>query len=233
MKATPLKPSSLLLMSALLACAGLVQAQTPAPAPAPASAAEPAKPAEGGEDNSWTSGALKSAITNMSGLSSFHVSAEIQIAGNKPTLEGDLGEGTVSFRGNDGKGNIRQRRVVGSKFYISLDDGKTWAEDKEKNSTIFLSNVVTGPISPQVKVWEKAVFKPSEVKLGDEDTLLLEKPAQGKEPAARYWLVKDEKLGGLFIRKVSMTIAADDGDFPVTVTYTKLGVPVTITAPKL
>lgn len=215
--------SCLLIATFPLLGAAPARAQAPAAAPAPATEKPLSKPNQ----------LLRTALLNMSRLTSYHVAAELRAGAAKPTLEGDLGEGTLSLRGNDGRGNIRQRRVAGGKFYISNDDGKSWAEDTEKQATIMLSNLITGPVSPELKIWEKGEFVATEVTEGGENLLLVEKPATGKEPAAQFWLVKDEKLGAIFIRKASMVIAADDGEFPITVTYTKLNEPVSITAPSL
>lgn len=177
---------------------------------------------------------LEQALHNNARLSSFHASAEITTPIGKATLDGDLGEGTLSFSGKDAKGVRKKRIVADNKFFLSADDGKTWKTggDADRDGTIFLSNVVTGPLTLELKIWEKGQFEAKEEKLGDEEVLRVEKPAKGKEPAVTFWLAREEKFkNAVFVRKVNMIITSEAGDLPVAVTYTKLNDPVTITAP--
>lgn len=213
------------LFLAAVALTGLLHAQDPA---AKASAAEKEKP--------FPVAILEQALNNMARLEGYHIEAVIEAGGTKATLSGDLGVGTLSFKGDDGRGNKKLRILADKQFFLSTDGGATWktGADADKESTIFLSRIVTGPIEPGLKIWEKGEFKTTEEKVNEEDLLHIEKPANGKEPPAHFWIVREPKLGdAVFIRKASVMIAADDGDFPITVTYTKLNEPGEIKAPEV
>ncbi len=179
---------------------------------------------------------LGQATNNMAKLGSYHVDVEITTPVGKATLVGDLGTGSLSFKGKDAK-DVRKQRILTDKvFYLSLDDGKSWksGDEADRDGTIFLSNVVTGPISPELKVWEKGMFSATKEAVNGESLLKVEKPAKGKEPAVTYWVVREPQLdNAAFIRKVQMTLSTGAGDLPVTVRYTKLNVPVEIKAPPL
>lgn len=215
--------SRLLLTAAALTGFGFLNAQDPAAKAAPAEAEKP-----------FPVAILEQALNNMGRIGGYHVEAVIEIGGGKATLSGDLGVGTLSFKGDDGRGNKKLRILADKQFFLSTDGGATWktGADADKQSTIFLSNIVTGPVEPSLKVWEKGEFKAEEEKVDGEDLLHVSKEAKGKEPAAHFWIVREPKLdNAVFIRKASVTIAADDGDFPITVTYTKLNEPGEIKAP--
>lgn len=202
---------------------------------APLCAQDPAAKAPTAEKEApFPNNVLQQAIANMSQLKGYHVKAELTTPVGKAGLEGDLGVGALSLKGQDPRGNSKLRVAVGGVFYLSTDGGATWktGEAADKGNTILFSRLVTGPIEPSIKVWEKAEFKASEEKIDGEDLLRVEKPASGKEPAAIFWLVKEPEIKGtIFVRKASMVIAADDGDFPIVVTYTKLNSPAEIKAP--
>jgi hypothetical protein len=177
---------------------------------------------------------LEQALANMSRLKGYHVSAELTTPIGKAKLVGDLGVGALSIKGEDPRGNTRLRVVVDENFYLSADEGKTWKSgaEAERDKTILFSKLLTGPVDHGMKFWEKGEFKAIEEKVDGEDLLHLEKAANGKEPATHFWLVREPEMeNAIFVRKASMTIAADDGDFPITVTYTKLNKPAEIKAP--
>ena len=181
---------------------------------------------------------IEIALTNMSKLKAFHAEAVIGGTGGKATLSGDLGEGSVSIIGKDPKGNTKHRIAVDGKFYLSTDGGKTWktGDEADKDNTVLFSNLLTAPVGPHEEIWEKGEFTSKKETVDGEELLHLTKPAKGKEGGAEYWLahedgLKKEAEQPVFIRKAIVTIAADDGEFPITVTYTKLAKPVTIKAP--
>lgn len=206
-----------------LSVAALLPAQDPA-----------AKPAAGEKERPFTQAILEQALKNMASLKGYHIDAEITTPVGKAKLEGDLGVGALSLKGQDPRGNTRLRIAVDEKFFFSPDGGKTWktGADADQANTIFFSRLITGPVDHGLKIWEKGEFKATEEKVNNEELLHLEKPAAGKEPAAHFWLVREPSMdNAVFVRKVSITIAADDGDFPVTVTYTKLNQPAGIKAP--
>lgn len=192
--------------------------------------AAPEKPAPAGEDASGND-LLKTAITVMSGLTSYHVSGTFTAGGATATLTGDFGVGAVDLRVKGFDKKTTFRRAVKDKFFISEDSGKTWKEDPANDMTILFSNIVTVPLSAESKAWEQGEFKiVGEEKIGKEDVLHVQKPKEGESEAMDFWLARDKKLG-LVVRRASLVIAANDGDFPVVMTYTKLNEPLTVAAP--
>src|SRR6187200_1313330 len=167
----------------------------------------------------------------MSGLTAYHASGTFSAGDGKATINGDFGVGTVDMQvlGFDGKTTFR--RAVKDKFFLSHDSGKTWQEDAEKDMTSLLSLAVTSPLSVAHKIWEKGQFTTVGMeKLGNENVVHLRKPLKGEEPAMDFWVATDTGIGPV-IRKASFVITADDGEFPVVMTYSKLNEPVEITAP--
>lgn len=202
------------------------QEGTPPAAPSDAAGKEGEKP--------FANAVLEQALNNMAKLGSYHVRLEITTGEGKSILEGDLGTGTLDFKGTDAKGVRKRRIVVGGEFFLSLDKGETWktGEEADRDGTIFLSQVVTGPVTPELKIWEKGTFQAEEVTLDGEALLKVEKPAQGKEPAVTFWIAREAQLeNAVFIRRASLIIDSQVGDLPVTVIYTKLNEPVKIEAP--
>ena len=207
------------------ACATFALAQDPA-VKAPAGAGE--------KEKSFANAVLEQALNNMSHLKGYHIKAEITTPAGKAGLEGDLGVGAMSLKGQDPRGNTKLRIAADENFYLSTDNGATWKSGAaaETESTILFSRMITGPIDLGLKIWEKSEFTAKEEKIDGEDVLHLEKPAAGKEPAVQFWIVREPDLqNAVFVRKVSMTISASDGDFPVVVTYTKLNNPAEIKVP--
>lgn len=199
-------------------------AQEGKPAAAPAAEAETPYPAS----------VLENAVSSMANLSSYHVSLEITTPAGKATSEGDLGAGTLSLKGTDAAGVKKERIVVGEKFFLSVDGGKTWktGDAADRDGTLFLSSVITGPISPDLKVWKQGTFEATEVEEGGETLLKVEKPAKGKEPALTFWLSLEKKFdNAVFVRKAAVSLDTEAGFLPVTVTYTKFDEPVEIKAP--
>ncbi len=174
---------------------------------------------------------LKTAVTAMSDLKSYHAGGTFSAGERTATISGDFGVGTVDMQvlGFDGK--IAFRRGVKDKFFISHDSGKSWEEDPAKDMTSLLSLAVTSPLNVKNKLWEQGEFEVvGGEKLDEEEVLHLQKPASDNEPAMDFWLAKDAKLG-LVIRRASFVISADDGDFPVVMAYTDLNKPAEIAAP--
>ena len=182
---------------------------------------------------------LEMGLKNMARLRGFHIEASIDTPAGPASLSGDLGDGTLSIKGTDPKGNQKLRVVVAGEFYLSTDGGKTWktGADAEKDYTILFSNLLTAPIDPSLEPWKQGEFKSIEETIDGEELLHIVKPAAGKDAAADYWLCKEpdleKSLDGppVFLRKVHIIVAADDGDFPITVTYSNLTKPVEIKAP--
>lgn len=196
-------------------------AQSPVPESAPAQARPVANKV------------LDDALRNMERLRGMHVDARIQTPRGPAKVAGDLGQGALELTVTFPNGSARKRVLVDKQFYLSSDGGKTWKTGKEAESefTIFFSNVLTRPITPS-EAWQLAKFNAREVVVDGETLLHLEKPAQGKEHAVNFWLCKEPELGGqVFVRRLTMTVAASDGEFPLDVTYSRLSKTVTIKAP--
>jgi len=224
-----------------------LSAQEKAAAKKPPVKEKPAKPAEGKEKKQEAAepkeaGAeetkldanelLERATKTMGSMTSYHAAGTITVGKAKATLTGDFGVGMVDMvvKGFDGK--TTHRRAVKSGFWISEDAGKTWKEDPAKEMTVTLSSIVTAPIGEDMKPWEQGAFKIiGEEKVGEEDVLHIQKPAEGEAAAMDFWLAAVEGTG-LVIRKASLIVAATDGDFPVVFTYTKLNEAVEIEAPE-
>lgn len=173
---------------------------------------------------------LATAAATMSGMTSYHAEGTITAGKAKASLKGDFAQGAVDMvvKGFDGK--TTHRRAIGESFWIS-EDGKTWKEDAEPGMTATLSSIVTAPIGADMKPWEQGEFKiVGEEKVGEEETLHIQKPAAGDDAAMDFWLAPVEGVG-LVVRKASLTVAASDGDFPITFTYTKLNAKMKIEAP--
>lgn len=215
--------------SLLLAASALLLAST-----APLSAQAPATGAQAAPTRPVASKVLEDALNNMSRLRGFHVDAIIVTPIGKAKVDGDLGQGSLAISVTLPSGKSKQRVLVDKQFYLSADAGKTWktGKDAESDFTIFFSNVLTTPIDPRSEIWNKATFNVREVTVNGETLLHLEKPAQGKEHAVNYWLCKEPELNGqVFVRRLTMTVAASDGEFPLDVTYSRLAKTVSITAP--
>ena len=196
----------------------------------PAKAAAPAKK-QPAEKTTRGNDMLKRAVTVMSGLTGYHASGTFSAGGGKATISGAFGVGTVDMQVQGFDGKTVFRRAVKDKFFISHDTGKTWQEDSNKDMTSLLSIAVTSPLSATNKLWEQGDFAiVGGEKIEKEDVVHLQRPAKGEEPAMDFWLAKDAGLG-LIIRKASFVIAADDGEFPVVLTYSELNEPVEIAAP--
>lgn len=177
---------------------------------------------------------LERALQNMSRLKGYHVEAVVSGSGGKAKIVGDLGEGALSLRVTDPKGNATLRVAVGGQFFLSKDDGKTWktGAEGEREITILFSNLLTMPLSPSGEPWKAGKFTGKEVTVGGETLLHLEKPAAGKEAAISFWICKEKELSNLtFVRRLSMIVSATDGEFPIDVTYSDLAKPVSIKAP--
>ena len=197
-----------------------------------------AAPAEKAEELPIENQLLEQALTNMSRLKGYHVEAVITTPAGKAKLSGDLGAGSISLTGKDLKGVVKQRIVVEKKFYLSTDGGKSWltGEDAEQPITVLFSNLMTAPVEPHEELWQKGKFTSKEETVAGEKLLHISKPAVGKEAASDWWLCKEPDFAKdleqpIFIRKASLIVAADDGEFPITITYTKLSTPVKISAP--
>ena len=178
--------------------------------------------------------ALGIALENTSSLPGYHIEAVINTPAGKAILSGDLGVGSISLNCTDVKGVKKKRVVADKQFFLSDDGGKTWktGDEAEKDITIMFSTLLTAPIQPSEDLLKETTFTSKEEKLGEETVLHIEKPAKGKSAAANYWLCKEPAMkNAVFIRKVSVTIAADDGEFPITVTYSKFDKPAEIKAP--
>lgn len=203
----------------------------------PAAKTKPAKPTkekEEAEEQSDEQKALGIALENTSSLPGYHIEAVINTPAGKAILSGDLGVGSISLNCTDVKGVKKKRIVADKQFFLSDDGGKTWktGDEAEKDITIMFSTLLTAPIQPSEDLLKETTFTSKEEKLGEETVLHIEKPAKGKSAAANYWLCKEPAMKyAVFIRKVSVTIAADDGEFPITVTYSKFDEPAEIKAP--
>lgn len=192
---------------------------------------EDAAPKQEGEDQLSANDLLATACKTMSGLKSYHAEGTITAGKAKASLKGDFGVGAVDMvvKGFDGK--TAHRRSIKESFWIS-EDGKTWKEDAEPGMTATLSGIVTAPIGAEMKPWEQGEFTlVGEEKIGEETTLHVQKPAAGDDAAMDFWLASEEDTG-VVIRKVSLTVSAPDGEFPISFTYTKLNEEVKIEAPK-
>lgn len=177
---------------------------------------------------------LERALQNMSRLKGYHVEAIIKGSAGQAKMSGDLGEGALSLRITDPKGNVSQRVVVNGQFYLSKDGGKTWktGAESEREISILFSNLLTMPLSPKGEPWKAGNFTGKEVTVNGETLLHLEKPAAGKEPAINFWICREKDLSNqIFVRRLSMVVSATDGEFPIDVTYTDLTKPVNIKAP--
>jgi len=177
---------------------------------------------------------LERALINTSRLKGYRVEAVVSGSGGKAKIAGELGEGALSLRVTDPKGNATLRVAVGGQFYLSKDNGKTWktGAEGEREITILFSNLLTMPLSPSGEPWKAGKFSAKEVTVGGETLLHLEKPAVGKEAAISFWICKEKELSNLtFVRRLSMIVSATDGEFPIDVTYSDLAKPVSIKAP--
>lgn len=173
-------------------------------------------------------------------MKGYQFDAVLDTPAGKATLKGAMGPGTLEMHGTDPKGAKKTRVVVGEDFFLSTDGGQTWKTGAEADgdSTLLFYNVVTGPVNPELKIWENAEFTGTEEEVDGETLLHLVKPAKGdEEPAVHYWLCRipefAEQLQAVpvFVRKAQIVLSTDIGDLPTTVTYTKQGEAVDIKAP--
>lgn len=170
---------------------------------------------------------LRAALASMAKLTSYHAKAVVLIGKQKALLEGDWGVGKVGFNLQRMDGKKTTNIVIGSAAFVSSDGGKTWAKEPPDLS-VLLSNMVTAPISPAMRLADRGAVK----SLGEEmiegvKTSHLQ--LQAASPVD-IWVADDAKFGKV-VRKIHIIIKAEDGEFDATVIYGAYNQPVQIVAP--
>ena len=101
---------------------------------------------------------LDKAFANMAGLKSYEVKAEFRAGEKTAWMEAamTLEAAEVKLTGFDGK---KQVRLAGNQgFWVSGDEGKTWVEDADRETTAGLLRTLTSPVDPGFKVTAQHEF---------------------------------------------------------------------------
>jgi hypothetical protein len=172
---------------------------------------------------------LNDALTTMGRATSYHARAEILIGKQKATIEGDFGVGKVDFTILRFDGKQTKHIIVHADAFISSDNGKTWEKDVNSNGA-GLSNLVTAPVSPNLKLADQGPVKiiNTEMIEGSSTTHV---QVQAQSPVD-IWIGDDSKLGKV-VRKIHLVASADDtGNLDTTVIYSNFDQPLNIKIPK-
>lgn len=171
---------------------------------------------------------LDRALMNMAQLPTYKVRAELSAAdGRHSYMDAVLGPGTMdlTMQGFDGR---RERRVVSEKGYrISLDEGKTWEEEKDPEVVIGLCRTLQSPLDLSLKTTEKHVFTfVGEEKIENEQLFRFESDASAGQAPLTYWVLMSRS--GPVIRRARKTMTFGTLESDALFIYTGLGKPVEI-----
>ena len=166
---------------------------------------------------------LARALTNMAAMPNYAVRADLTATdGRKSTMEASLAPGAMHLimQGFDGR---RERRHVSSKgFFLSTDEGETWVEDKDKDTSVGLCRTLQAPLDMTLKVTEKHVYSLAAVEKLDGETLYrFESPASTGPTPPVYWVLMSR--GGPVIRRARISQTFGDLKTESLMIYTRIG----------
>lgn len=191
--------------------------------------------ADDGSDQTATK-LLNEALGSMRKVVSYHAKADLTIDGQKidnrrkAHIEGDFGAhgGAYTVVGFDGKQT--KIIVIGSNTYTTSDGGETWYRNVNRDVAM-LSQIVTGPVDPSIKLADQGTVKI----IGTEDvdgtsaTRLL---VAAKSPVD-VWIADEPRVGKV-IRKIRLIITSDEGiDFDTTIIHSDFNKRLDIHAPTI
>ncbi|MDQ3650401.1 MAG: hypothetical protein M3458_09060 [Acidobacteriota bacterium] len=120
--------------------------------------------------------------------------------------------------------------MIGSDTYTTSDGGETWYRNVNRDVAM-LSQMVTGPVDPSIKLADQGTVKI----IGTEDidgtsaTRLL---VAAKSPVD-VWIADEPRVGKV-IRKIRLIITSDEGiDFDTTIIYSDFNKRLDIHAPTI
>lgn len=166
---------------------------------------------------------LSRALVNMAAMPNYVVRAELTATdGRKSTMEASLAPGAMhlTMEGFDGR---RERRHVSPKgFFISTDEGKTWQEDKDTDTSTGLCRTLQAPLDMTLKVTEKHEYSLAAAEKLDGETLYrFESAADGKPQPPTYWVLMSR--GGPVIRRARISQTFGDLRTDSLMIYTRIG----------
>ncbi len=166
---------------------------------------------------------LARALTNMAAMPNYVVRADLTATdGRKSTLEASLAPGAMHLimQGFDGR---RERRHVSSKgFFLSMDEGETWVEDKDKDTSVGLCRTLQAPLDMTLKVTERHEYSLAAVEKFEGETLYRfeSAPITGPAPPV-YWVLMSR--GGPVIRRARISQTFGDLKTESLMIYTRIG----------
>jgi len=171
---------------------------------------------------------LDKAFANMAGLKSYEVKAEFRAGEKTAWMEAamTLEAAEVKLTGFDGK---KQVRLAGNQgFWVSGDEGKTWVEDADRETTAGLLRTLTSPVDPGFKVTAQHEFtvEGEEVVNGERLVRVRSREATPETPLD-YWVLMSKS--GPVIRRAVVVLSFGNVPALTELVYTKLGKPVVIT----
>lgn len=189
----------------------------------------------GGSDHAVTK-LLNEALGNMGKAISYHAKADLTINGRKTGsglkahIEGDFGARTSAYTAVGFDGKETKIIVIGSDTYTTSDGGKTWHKNVNRDVAM-LSEMVTGPVDPRLKLAEQGVVKV--ISTEDVDGTSTTRLQVAAKSPVDVWIVNDPQVGKM-IRKIRLIITSDDGiDFDATVVYSDFDKQLDIKAPTI
>lgn len=165
---------------------------------------------------------IEKALTAMASLHAYHVRGEFHAAdGRKSVMDADLAPGAMdlTLQGFDG---ARERRlVVNSRFRISRDEGKTWAEDKDGETAIGLCRTLQTPLDLTRKVTSKHTFGFGGEEVIEKEPLYRFDTEGENDPPMSYWILMTRR--GPVVRRAAMTMTFGKVETEALFIYTELG----------
>ena len=166
---------------------------------------------------------LARALTNMAAMPNYAVRADLTATdGRKSTMEASLAPGAMHLVMQGFDGRRERRHVSGKGFFLSTDEGETWVEDKDKDTSIGLCRTLQAPLDMTLKVTEKHAYSLAAVEKLDGETLYRFESAASTGPAPPvYWVLMSR--GGPVIRRARISQTFGDLKTESLMIYTRIG----------
>jgi hypothetical protein len=167
---------------------------------------------------------LSRALAIMSKLETYKVRGELTAAdGRKCIMDATLAPAVMdlTMQGFDGK---RERRFVSEgRFRVSSDEGRTWREDPDPETTRGLCRTLQTPLDAKVSLTDKHefVFAGRETVDGEELYRFDDALDESDDPARSYWVLLSR--GGPVIRRAKQPMKFGDLATSALIIYTRLG----------
>ncbi len=170
---------------------------------------------------------LMEALTTMRSLKSYHAEAELQTPAGSARIAGDFGVGKVDFTIFRGDGLRTRHIVVGPEGRASSDDGKTWGPDNQQIGAA-MSSVITAPLSSSMALADQGTISMD----GTEtvDGVRIQRVRVMTPSPTTVWIEETPGMGKV-VRKISLLVTSNDGQYDTTIRYSELNKPLEIGLP--